>query len=219
MFDSLNLWRTITSPTKQFKQLKDQPIYLYPLLLLTLLLTALVTWKSSLVLQDPQLLRQLVPSQTTELQIQQFQQSSLITTVIIALLTVPLSSLFGAVVSWGILKFYPSTATFKQLFSFQVHLYTLAVTAVFVDTILFLFTNQLNDSPFFSLATLFPASSLTKAVLSSIELFNLWTIVLYGIGLQIIAGLSAKQAWFVSSIFFVLGILISSALSYFHITL
>ncbi|WP_434609391.1 Yip1 family protein [Bacillus paranthracis] len=55
-----------------------------------------------------------------------------------------------------------------------------------------------------SLAPLFEKGTVLHGIGSSIEIFNIWSLVLTGLGLHIVAGLSKKQATTLIVIFFVL---------------
>ncbi len=57
-----------------------------------------------------------------------------------------------------------------------------------------------------SLAPLFEKGTVLHGIGSSIEIFNIWSLVLTGLGLHIVAGLSKKQATTLIVIFFVLSV-------------
>lgn len=55
-----------------------------------------------------------------------------------------------------------------------------------------------------SLAPLFEKGTVLNGIASSIEIFNIWSLILTGLGLHIVAGLSKKQATILIVIFFIL---------------
>ncbi|PEM31585.1 Yip1 family protein [Bacillus wiedmannii] len=57
-----------------------------------------------------------------------------------------------------------------------------------------------------SLAPLFEKGTVLNGIASSIEIFNIWSLILTGLGLHIVAGLSKKQATILILIFFILTI-------------
>jgi hypothetical protein len=57
-----------------------------------------------------------------------------------------------------------------------------------------------------SLAPLFEKGTVLNGIASSIEIFNIWSLILTGLGLHIVAGLSKKQATILIVIFFILTI-------------
>ncbi|MCQ6534380.1 YIP1 family protein [Bacillus mycoides] len=57
-----------------------------------------------------------------------------------------------------------------------------------------------------SLAPLFDQGTVAYGIGSAFEVFNIWSLILTGLGLQIVAGLSKKQATILISIFFILSI-------------
>lgn len=57
-----------------------------------------------------------------------------------------------------------------------------------------------------SLAPLFEQGTVAHGIASSIEIFNIWSLILTGLGLHIVAGLSKKQATILIVIFFILTI-------------
>ncbi|WP_226640861.1 Yip1 family protein [Bacillus tropicus] len=57
-----------------------------------------------------------------------------------------------------------------------------------------------------SLAPLFEKGTVLNGIASSIEIFNIWSLILTGLGLHIVAGLSKKKATVLIVIFFILTI-------------
>ncbi|WP_377863830.1 Yip1 family protein [Bacillus sp. R86525] len=57
-----------------------------------------------------------------------------------------------------------------------------------------------------SLGPLFEQGTIAYGIGSAFEVFNIWSLILTGIGLHIVAGLSKKQATILISIFFILTI-------------
>lgn len=62
-----------------------------------------------------------------------------------------------------------------------------------------------NGTDFYtSLGPLFEAKTMAHGIGSSIEIFSIWSLILTGLGLHIVAGLSKKQATILIVIFFIL---------------
>ncbi|HDR6309248.1 TPA: YIP1 family protein [Bacillus cereus] len=57
-----------------------------------------------------------------------------------------------------------------------------------------------------SLAPLFEKGTVLNGIASSIEIFNIWSLILTGLGLHIVAGLSKKKATILIVVFFILSI-------------
>ncbi|MCW9132825.1 YIP1 family protein [Bacillus paramycoides] len=57
-----------------------------------------------------------------------------------------------------------------------------------------------------SLGPLFEQGTIAHGIGSAFEVFNIWSLILTGLGLHIVAGLSKKQATILISIFFILSI-------------
>ncbi|SHE69014.1 Yip1 domain-containing protein [Seinonella peptonophila] len=208
----LSCLSTITAPKEHFTQIKEKPLFLKTLLIYSGITTFLVLLANYIGLQNPATLKAILaqhPGETAA----SIQQSTLIFSGILGLIAAGLTSLLGAAVSWLIVKGLRGEANFQQLFSFQTHLYLLAVCALLVDTAFTLFTGNLSPFSELSLGALLPVEGLSKVALSSIEPFNIWTVILYGLGLQKIANLTPTKAWFGAAIFFLLGAVFSVAIA------
>ncbi|EOP14646.1 MULTISPECIES: Yip1 family protein [Bacillus] len=69
----------------------------------------------------------------------------------------------------------------------------------------FIFDGNGTDT-YTSLAPLFEKGTVLNGIASSIEIFNIWSLILTGLGLHIVAGLSKKKATILIVIFFILTI-------------
>lgn len=131
-----------------------------------------------------------------------------ITAIIIALVTPVLSILIGSAIHLLIARIARSPVTFKQLFSMNTYIFLLSgLHAIMNGLAVFLL-----DDPFASvtsLGSIIPAEGALYGLLTSLDLFSIWSLILTAIGLNIVASFSKKLSWTVSIIFFSVSVIMS----------
>lgn len=205
----------IVSPIETLRRIRERPIYwgaFFSLLFISFVLFGIIGYYQ---VNDPKFLEMMLKQmpqefqtlpepelQTTMEYLKKMNLTLAITMGGIATLLIPL---MGAV----LLKFIfflikHKKATFKQLFSFQVYLYTISVLAVFVHAITVMIANGNPEISPTSLAGVLPISNgIGKAVLLGFDIFTIWTLILLKWGLVEVTQLSTKKAWLIASLFFV----------------
>ncbi|MBG9543773.1 permease [Cytobacillus firmus] len=102
-------------------------------------------------------------------------------------------------------KIAGSEATFKQLFSMNVHIIVIGGFGLIVNMAL---RAAIGGNPEIFITSLAGLMNSEKpGVLGSIELFSIWQSVITALGLQRVAGLSKGWAWGIAIAFFIIGIL------------
>lgn len=204
----------IVSPVETMRRIREQPIFLRAALVLcvtSLILFGIIGYYQ---VNDPKFLEVMVKQMPQEIkalpEVQQqmaiayVKRVNLSTVIAMGGIAAFLLPLLGAI----LLKFIfillrHREATFKQLYSFFVHLYTIFILAIFVQAIAVMVTGgNLSTTPT-SLAGILPVSEgLGKAILMGFDVFIIWSLVLLKVGLVEITRLTARKAWVITIFFF-----------------
>lgn len=114
-----------------------------------------------------------------------------------------------------IMMFMSNDTSYMKLLSIYVYTYTISILGAIVNFIIRMILGGDIETSYTSLATLFEPHTVAHGIASSFEIFNIWGLVVMGLGLHITAGLSKKQATILIVIFFILSIGFSSLSSLF----
>ncbi|KFN01668.1 YIP1 family protein [Bacillus clarus] len=109
-----------------------------------------------------------------------------------------------------IMMFMGNDTPYMKLLSIYVYTYTISILGTIVNFIIRMILGGDIETSYTSLATLFEPGTVAHGVASSFEVFNIWGLVVMGLGLHITAGLSKKQATILIVIFFILSVGFSS---------
>ncbi|MBA4496493.1 Yip1 family protein [Paenactinomyces guangxiensis] len=207
----------IVSPEKQYRRIKENPTIWLPMIILMVLATALIGLQMYLLVNDPQYLQQtLRGAGNVSLDIETMKIWTIGIGTAVGFLTVPFSSLLAAFFTWIFVMLMQGEAKFRQLFSFQLHLYVISLLSLIVSVILFSAFDLDPNVPATSLASIIPAEGAVKGLLSAIEVFAIWGTVLTASGLQVIASLSRGKAWTIAIIFWCVVAVFSAVSSLFQ---
>lgn len=206
----------IISPNETMKLIRKKPVFWRTLIILSLFSLVLFGINGYYSVTDPnniKLLLKKIPtevlSQASEAEIRaiigNLQMTSLSFIIIAGGMTSVLMPLLGASVLWLFLYIFGlRQVSYKQLFSFQVHLYTISILGILTHAILMIFTDGLLTIPLTNLSGLVSIQGSLKSVLQVFDIFTIWTVVLLGYGLKEIAQLTLKQAWIIAIGYFIL---------------
>jgi hypothetical protein len=122
-----------------------------------------------------------------------------ITGVVTGLFTPIISILISSAIILIIAKIAHSDVTFKQLFSLNTYTYLIPALGVLINGIIHMFIGGNAEIAVTSLAGLINSES---SILSSIELFSIWQLILIGMGLHKVARLSKGVSWTIVIVFF-----------------
>lgn len=109
-----------------------------------------------------------------------------------------------------IMMFMGNDTPYMKLLSIYLYTYTISVLGVIVNFILRMILGGDINTSYTSLATLFEPGTYIHGAASAFEVFNIWGLIVMGLGLQTVAGLSKKQATTLIVIFFILSVGFSS---------
>lgn len=189
---SPSLLGMIHQPKEQFIRIRKNPKVIVALIIITVItiITALITLDG----MDHFLEEELAGLTDEELII--VTVITQITTVALATIVPTIIILIGATVYFIIAKISERDVTFKQMFSLFTYITFITVIGGLINEILIsLFVGINIEIPFTSLNILFGAEGALGILLTSIELFAIWSIILTAIGLQIVAKFSKTLAW------------------------
>src|SRR5690625_4382934 len=196
----------IWNPIEQFKRIRQRPKLLVAIIVVTLL----TLFASLFTIGDIEamLADDLVGLSADEMLI--FTVVTQITVVIASLFAPVIVMLITASIYMLIAKATSRTVPFKTLFSMVAYIMVITVIGSLVNvTIGSFITGYQLDIPLTSVNIFVGAEGVTGLLLSSIEIFAIWQIVLSAIGLQIVARFSRGLAWTVVIVINVIVISIS----------
>jgi hypothetical protein len=120
--------------------------------------------------------------------------------VISGLLSPIISAIVGSAILLAISKFVNSSVTFKQLFSMNVHIMIIGAVGLVLNMAI---RNAIGGNPYVNVTSLAGLFNQGKGVLSSIDVFGIWGMILTAIGLHKTAQFSKGAAWTVAILFFI----------------
>lgn len=195
-----SFFKIVNSPLQQFSLIRENPKILIPVLfsLIFLLISSVVITISLDISEITSQLPQDLDVNDSGMQV--FMK------VIIGL-TSSIGLILGIVISWFFMsavqlmfaKFKKSTVTYKKLMSMNIHIAFIGIIGTLLNAILVLTLDLKADASFTSLSGIInPSSDLIRAILTPIEIFSIWQLILTAIGLQYVANLPKGYSWFIS---------------------
>lgn len=198
-----SLFGMVGNPGEQFERIKERPRFWVPLIVISLLsavATALLTGAFDF---DTTGLEGL-----SEDELQIVRMVGIISSGVIGLFIPVLTILISSAVLLLITTMVGTDAKFKQLLSMNTFIYIIPLIGLLLHAVVRLAVGGDPQVYATSLGSLVDVEGAAGSVLSGIEVFSIWSMVLTAIGLQKVAGLSKKAAWAVAIAFFVIGLLI-----------
>lgn len=192
----------ITSPTEQFKRIRENPIFWGALIIVTII-SVIGMLLTSLGVELPNL------NDLTAEEIAIGKVIAGVGVLILGLVSTVVSILFSTVLYLLIARINKSSVTFKQLFSMNTYITLITALSMLVNGIIIALLGSYSgdDLIFTSLGSLVNIDGSLGVLLNQIEIFSIWTMIITVIGLQKVAGFSKSQAWVVVIAFFVVGII------------
>ncbi len=122
----------------------------------------------------------------------------MITVIITGLLTPIFTVSTSSAIVFAIAKIANKEVTFKQLFSMNTFIYFIPAIGLLINGIILRLIGGNAEIMVTSLAGLINSDS---SLLAGIELFSIWHLILFGIGLSKINQLSKGASWLISLCF------------------
>ncbi|WP_245838584.1 Yip1 family protein [Marininema halotolerans] len=182
----------ITEPTTQFQRIAEGPVF-WSAFLIILLLSSVVMGITSYVA---------VP-----------HMGVVILAVVGVLIGIPAGLLLTALFQWLFLLLLGGEAGYKKVFALNVYLSVIVLLGSIVQGVGMLLTGDVdakdleNLTSVTSLAAIIPTDThMMKAVLSSIEVFSIWHLILTAMGLTVVGKVSSAKGWTIAIVLFVIGV-------------
>src|SRR5699024_11278806 len=138
-----------------------------------------------------------------------FAVFAIIGSAIAALFIPVITILIGSVIYLIVAKLLKSDVTFKQLFSMNTYIMIIGALSFIVNGLFVSLVGGNSEIMFTSLAYFIHTDGMMTAILTNIEDFSIWSLILTALGLQIVANLSKTAACTVTLLFFYIGIVLS----------
>lgn len=202
----------IANPGEQFERIKENPRFWVPLILVTLLyivgsiLTSLVITIDMIVVED-----ELIGIITPEAMLTSTKAGIIGFSVVLPIIMVLIYSFVQLIIT----NISQTGVRFKQLLSMNIFVYVVVSLGVLLNGIVIYVTgtNPIEIPSSTSLGALIETEGMAGA-LNAIEVFHIWSLILVGIGLNKVGGLS-KKASILTIIAFLVVSLISAAFGLF----
>lgn len=199
----------ITNPTEQFLKIKQNPVIWVPLIIVSLLMMvgAILTALNIDFTSDPKLQESIEVLGLDEgLMIQLSAVFAGLGSLFLPGLTALISTVIYLVIAMVIKK----PVSFSQLFSMNTYILFISALSVLVNGLLsFVLTGE-STLLFTSLAAIIQTDNLMiESVLSMVEIFTIWGLILTMIGLQKVANFSKRVSVIIVGGFYLLSILFS----------
>lgn len=197
-----SIFGMIMNPGIQFKRIKQNPKVLIALIVVTLLTIAgmLMMARGMDFASDPELMDM---GEDELMMITLFTQLGMVFT---GLFTPIVGIMISVLIYFVIAKITQSDVTFKQLFSLTTYIYFISSISIVVNGLAMMLVGSENpDMLFTSLNSIVGAEGALGGLLNSIEVFQIWTLIITALGLQIVAGFSKKLSWAVVIVWFLVG--------------
>lgn len=194
-----SLFGIIWSPSEQFERIKDKPKIWAPLGIVTLLFI-LGMWLTSLGLD---LSLEGIPEEDLEIA----QAVGTVTLMIAGIISPIIGAFISTLIYLLISKIPGSNVTFKQLFSMNTHLMMISALSILVNGIGIALFGGNAEILFTSLGSIVVVDGAMSGLFNSIEVFQIWGVILTAIGLNKVADFSKGLAWTVSIAFFVISVI------------
>ncbi len=213
------LWGVITSPTRAFAYLRDNPTWLLPFLIVAIALT-IFSWRiAPLSIEEGK--RRIMDSKnlTEEQKEERIQKVEEMGGASWRILFVPIVFLLTLAVQAGVFYFGASLllggeGSFRQVFSTCSYANLIAIPTLVIKAPLILAKNTLHIQT--SLALLLPveaSKSLLYRFLGHFDFFQIWILILVSIGISEIYGFRLKKSAGMVFSWWLLWIILSLALS------
>lgn len=200
----------MTDPIREFRLIKKHPRFFFALLLLSLVTSYVYSKYGEMIGSDPKAIAELerFSGQTIPAEIHpRTPELFALSWGMIFFFMPALSCLINAAILWILVRAYKTAVSYRQMYSFSVHLFLLSVLSIVTDFLVNQFLGNHQRAPFTSLANLLGVTHTNPmfSLLSYINLFNIWSTILIAYGIREITDLDKEKSWVVAILFFIIG--------------
>jgi hypothetical protein len=182
------------SPVEQFEKIRQRPTIWIAMLLVTVL-TAIGTLLMMMGMDMSSVIGDGMSAEELAL-VEMFTK---VTGAITGLFIPIFSVLISSAIVLAIAKIANKDVTFKQLFSMNTYIYFIPALGVLINGLIRMFIGGNAEILVTSVAGFINSDS---SLLGAIELFSIWHLLLFGMGLNKVARLSKGASWTITIIFF-----------------
>lgn len=192
-----SLFGMIFSPGEQFERIRERPIIWLPLILLTILMTA-VAVITALGTDYSAVSGMEMSAEDLEM----MKMFGAVTAGVAGFFVTPIGFLIFGLICWGIAKIAKSDVTFKQMLSLMIFVSFITMIGQLLNQLIILAISGDPTIQLTSLNSFVGATGVVGAVLGMIEVFTIWYYILLALGLIKVAKLSKPVAITITIIFF-----------------
>ncbi|MBP7175986.1 MAG: YIP1 family protein [Thermoclostridium sp.] len=222
--DKMSLFKRIScllfSPSKLFLFVKKKPTVLFPIILICIAAIAsqLLLWEPTKNLTMDTLYNtyKSVGADVSFEQIEQITNGSMIASLFVSPLTYLIVWLVTTLVAYLIYKLVKCEKGLKKYFSMTGYIMLITMAGLLINSVYIYLTGNVSTVMVTSLASLFDpdlSGTFIFTMASQIEVFNLWTFALFGMGFVYTGGTEKKKTYALTAILFVVVMLASAGLS------
>jgi len=191
-----SLFRFIPSPVEQFKRMKERPVVWIPALIVFIFFAISMVLSALL----PEMVQMMAES--SGISTEQAQNFAMVSVGVTSIFIFPITLLISAFVSYLIVKVVGGETTFKHMLTFSIFI-------MFITTIGQVINYGVaaaagTDPNVTSLNGLIGLEGTAGGILNTIEIFTIWSVILTGIGLPIVTGISKRAGWMIAGILFII---------------
>ncbi|WP_312471205.1 Yip1 family protein [Neobacillus sp.] len=188
-----------TSPSEQFERIKQNPKFWVPLIIISILYAIGMTLMA-LSMDAETLIGTGIPEDQAEI----ILVVTKVTMMVMGIFSPIIGILISSAIQLVIAKIANSPVSFKQLFSMNTYIMIIGAIGLILNMAV---SYAIGGSPKIYITSLAGFLNQEKAgVLSSVEVFALWGVVLTAIGLNKTAQFSKGLAWTIAIAFFLISI-------------
>lgn len=197
-----SLFGMITNPAEQFTRMKERPAFILALILVSVLTAIFAGLGAYIITPNAE------DFGLSGEDLKVIQSMAIGAAVIGGLLATPIGLLIAAGVYKLCFMIVGNDTSFKHIFSMVVNVSIISILGLIINSIL-MFVLKGEVTSYTSLGALFDPTTFLSGFLSNVEFFNIWSLIVLGLGFQIVGGLSKKQTVIIISIIFLIVALIS----------
>ncbi len=206
--------KIVTAPSEAAAAIRQKPDVLLPILIMIVLslLPVLGNYQAYLDTLVQALSLNPNSSSMTADQLRELAQISAYTGIAFSPVLVVGGWLLGSLILFGFVRMFGGECRYKQLLSLKGYTMIFGLIAVALTVVISRLTGAgFTQQSYTSLASVFPdiSGGFLAGVVSGIEVFSIWSVVVTGIGVSVIAGISRKKAYIIVGVLFALGLLLT----------
>ncbi|MBW4849586.1 YIP1 family protein [Bacillus safensis] len=179
-----SLLKMITNPTVQLNEIRKRPTVWWPLNIIIILNLVSLYFRISYSDNKTKEIEELIPFMVLVL-------AGLIIFIFIA-----------PAIMYFISKIFKGQSNYHQMLSMFIYISLIGVIGDIVNTIIIIVFQTSPYMQITSLSSFINSSPPIENLLKKIELFTIWSFVLFAIGFQQVSGLSKKASWISSLLLF-----------------